>query len=204
MGLVKISEIPVHDDAERQGAPSPVASISANGAPHFVVGIHGADLEQVIPALVPDRHIPAVSLGHWSLHEMLAFLLSRIGPAECWLTSWGISTKPVQALMDMVRDKRITQLNALFDHRVRLQCPEAFQLLLDLSGNKRVDIRLTKIHAKVIVLRNANHQVTLYSSANLTTNRRIESYAIDTWASVADFNRTWIDQVRIDAKLFNA
>ena len=131
---------------------------------------------------------------------MLQFLLSRIGPAKVWVTSWGITQEPLNQILQLLDTSPpvIQSLNALFDSRVKLQCPQAFQLLLGRSD--RVRVRLAKNHSKLLVLINEQWAITVCSSANLTQNERLEYYVIATDRALAIHNRDWI-QLELDQSL---
>ena len=85
----------------------------------------------------------------------------------------------------MIDEKRLTRIYGLFDERIRVNCPQAAQLV----ENQISDIRLTKIHAKLTVLINDDWAIGISSSANLTRNPRIESYVISTHRDIAEFYR---------------
>lgn len=161
---------------EQQGAPTLVPAIASAGAATFIVGKHGVDLADLLPELLPEHTYPLLSKGQWSLHEMLAYLLSITGPAAVSISSWGITSEPLKAVIRLQELGLITGLECLFDSRVKLQCPEAYQIAL--VANARV--RLAKNHSKMLVILNEQYSVMVNTSANLTMNPRIESYVIMT------------------------
>lgn len=169
-----------------------------------VVGRYGVDLNTLVPALEPDSFTDILSNGQWSLHEMIAHLVHLTGPAKVLVTSWGISVEPLKAVIRLVESKHILRLQMLFDHRVRLQCPEAYQTLVALAGREEVSVHLTKVHAKTVVITNDRWSLVLRTSANLTNNPRIESYVLTTHKSAERFNRGWIEQVMQGAQPFDA
>ena len=156
---------------------------SVQGAGTFHVGKHGVDLSAIIPGLSPGISLDLYTDGHWSLHEVIAYLVQRIGPCDAWLTSWGVTRDPLKSLLDLVRGGGITSLRFILNHRVRLQSPDAYQLLHAVSDDPRFTLCLSKIHAKVLVLRGVSAMVRVITSANLTKNPRIEVYSISTHAS---------------------
>lgn len=151
-------------------------------------------LKELLPHIDADEDYDLVTRGQWSLHQFIAHVVDIIGPCECWLTSWGISAKPLNCLLDLVRSQRITRMHPLLDHRVRLQAPDAFQLLLSMADHPAIDVRLAKVHAKVVVLMNAQHAVRILTSANLTVNPRYEAYSLSADRGKAEFHASWIGQ----------
>lgn len=184
--------------------PPPIAAMEIDGRVDLLLGKRGVDLDVLLPRLDPDTsyHIPTV--GHWSLHEMLGHLLRRTGPARVWMTSWGISTKPLQYVLDLVRSGSITELDLLLDPRVKLQCPQAYQLLIALSNEARVRVKLAKNHSKLTLIRSATHTITLPASANLTRNPRIEYYVVCTHRSLLEENLVWLEETMNGAQPFAA
>lgn len=200
MSLFKPESIEVFEHEEDNQPHRAVQAFVSEGRAHFVVGRHGVDLEQLIPSLLPDRHYHIPSRGDWSLHHMLQFILGRIGPANVWVTSWGITQGPLQQVLDLVAGKQIVTLAALFDSRVKLQCPEAYQLVV--MNPDRARVKLTKNHSKLLVLMNDEWGVTVASSANLTQNERLEYYVISTDRALAAHNRDWIELELADSQPF--
>jgi hypothetical protein len=153
---------------------------SVGGASSLLIGKRGIDMAALIPDLDPEQSIDFYTDGHWSLHELIAYLVDRIGPCEAWLTSWGVTRDPLKSVLDLVRSGTVTHITLILNHRVRLQSPDGYQLLLAVSDDSRFSLCLSKIHAKVLVLRGSRGMVRVITSANLTKNPRIEVYNIST------------------------
>jgi hypothetical protein len=86
-------------ESEPQGASQPTGA-SVPGEVRFALGRKRADLDALIGDLRPDEHIHIPSLGSWSMHDVLAFLLRITGPADVWITSWTITEEPVRLLLE--------------------------------------------------------------------------------------------------------
>jgi hypothetical protein len=185
-------------ESEPEGPPQP-AGASVSGAAQFVIGRKRADLDALIGELHPDQHIHIPSLGSWSMHDVLAFLLRQTGPADVWITSWTITEEPVRLLLEHLQTGSIRSLKALFSERVEAMNPAAHQL-----ARFNLQVKLTKIHAKSIVLINDTWGITVGGSANFTRNPRIEKYIICTHRSIAEYERDWIEAVMADADPFTA
>lgn len=189
------------DDTEHI-APLPVHG--AAGPVEYRVGRHGVDLAALFPSFSEDTTYLVDSIGHWSLHELIAFCLARIGPADMWLTSWGITAEPLKVILSLMESGAIQDLSCLFDSRVKLQCPQAYQLLLSQAQGRRLRVHLGKNHSKTVVLLNEAHSITIVTSANLTINPRIEGYVLMTHRSVAISKRDVVDLVISGAQPFDA
>lgn len=125
------------------------------------------------------------------MHQLLEYLLRKTGPCRVWMTTWTITEEPMRALLAMIKDGLILELNAVLDYRIERRKPEAFQLASSIITR----IKLTKCHAKVLVLKNETWSVTILGSANFSKNPRIEAGVIFTDEDSADFHKKWIDDV---------
>lgn len=194
--LFEVSDIRV----EREPPPEQhLPGIAVAGDARFVVGRKGADLAELIGTLRHNEHIHIPSMGAWSMHDVLAYVLRTTGPADVWITSWTITEEPVRTLLELMRTGTIRQLKALFSERVEAMNPSAHQL-----ARFNLQVKLTKIHAKCIVVLNDEWGVTVGGSANFTRNPRIENYIIGTHRSVAEFDRDWIEQELANGQPFEA
>lgn len=202
MALIDPDKLEVFEQEEDHAPHRAVQAFVSEGRAHFVVGRHGVDLETLIPELLQDRHYHIPSRGDWSLHHMLQFLLGRIGPAKVWVSSWGITQEPLDQVLRLLDSGAITELAVLFDSRVKLQCPQAFQLLI--GRTDRVRVRLVKNHSKLLALVNDESAITVVSSANLTQNERLEYYVICTERALTEHTIGWMDLELDDAQPFEA
>jgi|GEM_PF-1727587 hypothetical protein len=173
----------------------------AAGTTRFLVGRHGIPIDQLLGPLPADETTLIMTAGHWSLHEMIDYVSSLIGPADMWLTTWGITAEPLKSLLRIQEQGRMRNLTMLFDSRVRTQCPQAYQLAL---GATKARIYYGKNHSKMAVLRNEQHAVLISTSANLTQNPRVESYVVITHRTLADRAIDIIEQVITRAEPFEA
>jgi hypothetical protein len=176
-----------------------VAGARVAGDARFVVGKKRADLAQLIGPLAHNEHIHIPSLGAWSMHDVLAYVLQQTGPADVWITSWTITEEPVRSIIELMKAGTIRNLKALFSERVEAMNPSAPQL-----ARFNLQVKLTKIHAKSIVVLNDSWGVTVGGSANFTRNPRIEKYIIATHRELAMHESAWIDAVMEGAEPFRA
>jgi hypothetical protein len=191
--------------AELSSSKAEGKTLEAKGFKHFPSGAHRIgralrELEQCISELVPDQAQQFATAGRWSLHQLLEYLLRKIGPCRLWMTTWTITEEPMRVLLSLIREGLILELNAVLDYRIERRKPEAFQLASSIMTN----IRLTKCHAKVVVLKNEDWNVTILTSANFSKNPRIEVGTIFTDKGSADFHSAWIDEVIAGKEVFRA
>lgn len=167
-----------------------IAPYRTSGSNRFGMGTIGRELRDIIGDLQQNESIHIPTRGVWSNHNLLDYVLQQTGPARVWLTSWTISEIAVRTLLQLIDSGTIVEVNCLFDERIKVQCPQAYQLV-DKSG---VMLKLTKIHAKSIVVLNDEWGVSVTTSANFTRNPRIEKYVVCTDRQIAEKDKEWIQQ----------
>lgn len=166
----------------------PLEPYRTSGPNRFELIKVGEDVQRAIDNLVPNENIHIPTRGRWSNHNLLEYILQKTGPASVWLTSWTISEKPSRSLVRLKESGMIRELNAIFDERIVSNCPEAFQLI----KNNCDSIKLTKIHAKCVVILNDEWGVSITTSANFTRNPRIEKYVVCSDRDIAFKDMEWI------------
>jgi hypothetical protein len=164
--------------------------LAVGGTARSTVGHKKSRLHELVGELKPNEHLHIPSMGTWSMHDMLAFILQQTGPADVWIATWTITEKPVRTLLELMESGAIRQLKALLSERVEAMNPAAHQL-----ARFNLQVKLAKTHAKSIVVLNDAWGITVGGSANFTRNPRIEKYIISTHRSVAEAERNWLDAV---------
>lgn len=197
MSLFTTADLPSNTPGEKKLEPK--------GFKHFPSGAHRLgkslnELKETVGELVPDQAVQFATAGRWSMHQLLEYLLRKTGPCRVWLTTWTITEEPMRALLMLIREGLILELNAVLDYRIEKRKPEAFQL----ASNIITNIKLTKCHAKMLVLRNEHWHVTVMGSANLSNNPRIEVGVIFTDRATADFHENWISEVIAGKEVWRA
>lgn len=194
--LFKPETLVVED--EEPGFEQPGA-VRAEGDARFIVGRKKVDLQQLIGELRHNEHVHIPSMGSWSMHHVLAYILRTTGPADVWMTSWSITEEPIKLIVEHMDRKIIRQLRAVFSERVEAMNPAAHSM-----ARFNLQVKLAKIHAKCTVVLNDQWGVSVAGSANFTRNPRIERYVISTHRNVAEGDRAWIDDVMAGADPFTA
>jgi hypothetical protein len=145
-------------------------------------------LEEVIPKLKPNHVTLYATGGLWSMHDLLFWILDQTGPAKVISATWSITEDPATQLARRLHEGLIQELHFLFDVRVRIRNPKAFGFI----RHQAATCRLSACHAKAFVVENADWQVTAVSSANFTSNPRIEAGVLLTHPKAAEFTKDWI------------
>ena len=174
-------------------------SVSVSGPATCRIGKANAKLQEVFGRISQDQILPFVSLGDWSTHDLLFFLLEQTGPAKVYFTTWAISEYAIRQLYKLIEKGLILELKGIFDYRNGIRKPAELQFLEKIS----TEIKPAKCHAKVTVLENDGWGISIVGSANYTRNPRIEAGVLFSLKEVAAFERNWIEKELSNNSVFN-
>ena len=163
-------------------------SVPFIGSNLLTIGKANEKLHQVFGQVIDGQSIHYASLGDWSTHDLLFFLLEQTGPARVYFTTWAISEYAIRQLYQFIEHGLILELKGIFDYRNGIRKPAELQFLQKIT----TDIKAAKCHAKVTVLINDSWGVCVVGSANYTRNPRIEANVLCSVRDVAEFHRDWI------------
>lgn len=133
----------------------------------------------------PGCEIFGLSKGQFSLIDIIEHCLSATGPADVTLSTWTAAGADLGFAYGMMRDGRIRKFQIIVDFSFPTRQPEYCAALRERFGDDC--IRVTKTHAKFVVIRNEDWSIVIRSSMNLNENRRLESFEISDHPGMADF-----------------
>ena len=163
-------------------------SAAVAGENLLIIGKANEKLHQVFGKVVDGQSVHYASLGDWSTHDLLFFLLEQTGPARVYFTTWAISEYAIRQLYGFIEHGLILELKGIFDYRNGIRKPAELQFLQKIT----TDIKAAKCHAKVTVIENDHWGISVVGSANYTRNPRIEAGVLCCDKTVAAFHRDWI------------
>jgi hypothetical protein len=163
-------------------------AINSSGMNLLKIGKANQKIQSVIGHLNQFQSKHYVSMGDWSTHDLLFYLLEQTGPARVYFTTWAISEYAIRQLHNMIEDGLILELKGIFDYRNGTRKPAELQFLQKIT----TDIKAAKCHAKVTVIINDTWGVCVVGSANYTRNPRIEANVLCSVREVAEFHKDWI------------
>ena len=134
------------------------------------------------------------------MEHVIAHLADQIGPVDLMFATWSVSDASLARLLTAIQKGAIRSCRAIFDWRVKVRKPNAHTMISAALPN--ADIRLTSSHAKVYIMRNGDRAITVVSSANLTSNPRIEASVITDNIDVYEWHKQWMEAELSNAKPF--
>ena len=174
-------------------------SVPVAGENLLIIGKANEKLHQVFGKVVDGQSVHYASLGDWSTHDLLFFLLEQTGPARVYFTTWAISEYAIRQLYQFIEHGLILELKGIFDYRNGIRKPAELQFLQKIT----TDIKAAKCHAKVTVIENDHWGISVVGSANYTRNPRIEAGVLCCDKAVAAFHRDWILQELSNTSAFD-
>ncbi len=174
-------------------------SVAVTGPTSCRIGKANTKLQEVFGTIGHNQILPFVSLGDWSTHDLLFFLLEQTGPARVYFTTWALSEYAIRQLYNLIEQGMILELKGIFDYRNGIRKPAELQFLEKIS----TEIKPAKCHAKVTVLENDNWGISIVGSANYTRNPRIEAGVLFSLKEVAAFERNWIERELSNNSVFD-
>lgn len=135
-------------------------------------------------------HIIGMTMGQFSLIDMIHSILRKTGPADLYIATWSAGIKDAHQVRWMLDTDLIRGVRLLTDHSYVSRQSKYAMAIEDLFG--KANIRTSEMHAKFVVIKNESFSVTILSSMNLNANRTCESFAIYEDAAITDFHMGFI------------
>ncbi|MDR0682542.1 MAG: hypothetical protein LBG15_11955 [Dysgonamonadaceae bacterium] len=120
--------------------------------------------------------------------RLIFWIMEQTGPAEIILSTYSISPKTLQGVINRREKGIIKDIRFIVDNRVRSLSPKPFDLLV-----ANFDYRCISIHAKVACIWNEAWKISVVSSQNATDNPKMERGTIHTSPAVFEFDKQILD-----------
>jgi hypothetical protein len=130
-------------------------------------------------------NIVGLTMGEFSLIDLIKSTLEKTGPADVYIATWSAGIKDAHQVKWMVDSKLINKLCLLTDHSYVNRQKKYAASITELFGAE--NIRTSEMHAKFVVIKNADYNVTIISSMNLNANKTCETFTIHENKEVTDF-----------------
>ena len=148
----------------------------------------GESAAEAIADWFPGQDCFGFTKGQFSLLDLLAALVDKIGPAHMTLATWTAAHADLDHVHAFLQNNRLLSAKFLLDFTFQRRQPEVAAKIRSVFGSQ--NIRVTRNHAKFALLWNANHKMTLKTSMNLNTNPRFEDFDLCHDVELFDFLQT--------------
>ncbi len=107
----------------------------------------------------------------------MEWILSQVGMAEIWQTSFSISEEFLRRLYFICKDKRVSRINLVLDHKATNKTLKLWAFISQVIERTY----LADNHSKILLVKSQNgDKVSVVTSQNLTRGNRAESAFIST------------------------
>jgi len=136
-----------------------------------------AEPSVLLDGLEPGGVALGLSDGRWSVIDMLAVLVEKLGRCALTINTWTISLPVLGRLWAMQQEGHLWQCRFALDRSYPRREPDCWKSLL--AGWGPGAVRIANLHGKFCVLSGADGiDALLLGSANLNANRRIETWTV--------------------------
>lgn len=118
----------------------------------------------------------------FSLAALVCAALDRTGPADVEIITWSSDEKNIAKIQAHPNARAVRLIVGSGFHS---QEPERCRAAA--AAVKPEHFRIAQSHAKIVIVRNAEHAITLRGSMNLTANPRAENFDAEDSPAIADF-----------------
>lgn len=146
-----------------------------------------------IGPLRPGCSVFTLGAGAFGPVDVLTHCLDATGPASVTLATWTAGRSDIFRTAALLRDGRITSLRMVTDASLPQRHPAYFAALVERYGP--ASVCLSKLHAKFVVVRNADWSLVLLTSSNLDGIRRLEFFHLSDDAGLASHLEAVVDRL---------
>lgn len=135
-----------------------------------------ADINEIFRPL-KDAPCQAYLSNAVQVADILEWILSQVGVAEIWQTSFSISEEFLRRLYFICKDKRVSRINLVLDHKATNKTLKLWAFISQVIERTY----LADNHSKILLVKSQKgDMVSVVTSQNLTRGNRAESAFIST------------------------
>ena len=124
------------------------------------------------------REVFGFNQGTFSLIDLIDAAVDYTGPADCVIATWTAAKVEMDHVLSWLDRRRLRSAKWMVDRSFLNRQPALCASLRQAFGDE--GIRVSRCHAKFVLLSNDDWAVTLLTSMNLNKNARIENYMLST------------------------
>lgn len=151
------------------------------------------NVADAVGPITPGAEIYGLTKGSWSLIDLIEYALATTGPAHVTVSTWTAANADIGFANKLLVNGSLLSLRFVVDFSFPSRQPAYCAALREAFGDEA--IRVTKNHAKFVLLRNARWNVVLRTSMNLNENRRLESWELSDSKEMADWLQEVVDEL---------
>ena len=135
-----------------------------------------ADINEILKPL-KDNPFQTYLSNAVQVADILDWILSQVGVAEIWQTSFSISEEFLRRLFFICKDKKVSRINLVLDHKATNKTLKLWAFITQVIERTY----LADNHSKILLVKSeAGDTVSVITSQNLTRGNRHESAFVST------------------------
>lgn len=150
---------------------------------------NAASAAESVGPILRGIEIYGISKGQFSLIELIEHCLAATGPADLTISTWSAANADLAHTQGFLMDGRVRSCRWLVDFSFPSRQPAYCRQLRERFGD--ANIVCTANHAKFVLIRNAEWNLTIRTSMNLNLNRRLESFEVSDDPELA----AWLQEI---------
>ena len=150
-------------------------------------------VDAALGPIEPGYEIFGLTMGHFSLVDILEHVLKSTGPADVTISTWTAANADIGFANALLSNGSIKSLRFVVDSTFPTRQPAYCAALREAFGNDA--IRTTKNHAKFVLVTNREWNIVIRTSMNLNENRRMETFEISDCPAMATFLHSVVDDL---------
>ncbi len=143
------------------------------------------NVAEAVGPITPGCEIYGLCKGQFSLIDLIVYCLQATGPADLVVSTWTAAGSDIQHAFRLLTEGTVRTLRFLVDFSFPSRQPAYCEALRERFGDEA--IRITKNHAKFVLIQNESWNLVVKSSMNLNENRRLENFEISDDRNMADY-----------------
>jgi hypothetical protein len=155
---------------------------------------------QALEPFQPGYDYEVMTNGEFSLLDAVLVLLERTGPADVSICTYSAGLYDAEVMNRFIDTGNVLSLRLVLDVSFRtLGGSRNYAVtLMDVFGEEC--IRTTRTHAKFVTITNAEHKISISSTANLNENKRLELFYFSDSPERAAWYEEIVDELFHDVK----
>ncbi len=147
------------------------------------------------------KHLPTeneiyriLSNGTYDLFTFIDYIIKDSGFVinELYISTWATTTIQIKLLLKYFDEGKIKELNMVLGDYHKFKSRPEYGLLVTELNRRKQRFCIFNNHVKLILLTINNNYYVLESSANLTSNPRLELHILSNNKLLYDFHKSWM------------
>lgn len=124
-----------------------------------------------------NTRICGLTNGKFSLISLIHSCLKVVGKSEVTISTWSAGFYDATVIKELINSNLISDIRIVLDRSFATRQKNYSTLITDLFSKDK--IRTTDTHAKFVLIKNKDYNITIRSSMNLNENKRCENFDLD-------------------------